>query len=98
MRGIERTRGSLFSDVDLEARVPARHPLRAMRDLADAALDGDLRPFHAHAGRPSIAPGQLRRRDACRGQGLPRRTLRSTAARAKPKDAQDRVSPEVWRS
>ena len=59
MRGIERTGGSLFSHVDLEARVPARHPLRAMRDLVNAslaALDGAFRPLYSHEGRPSIPP------------------------------------------
>ncbi|MCO5965939.1 IS5/IS1182 family transposase, partial [Sinorhizobium meliloti] len=38
MRGGDERTGSLFSYVDLEARVPARHPLRAMRDLVNAAL------------------------------------------------------------
>ena len=64
MRGIERTSGSLFSYVDLEARVPAKHPLRAMRDLADvalAALDGAFQPLYSLAGRPSIPPGQVLR-------------------------------------
>ena len=64
MRGMERTGGSLFSHVDLEARVPARHPLRAMRDLADAslaALDSAFRPLYSLAGRPSIPPGQVLR-------------------------------------
>lgn len=36
-----RSGGSLFSYVDLEARVRADHPLRVIRDLANAAL-GDL--------------------------------------------------------
>ena len=64
MRGIERTSGSLFSYVDLEARVPARHPLRAMRDLVNgtlAALDGAFQPLYSLAGRPSIPPGQVLR-------------------------------------
>ena len=64
MRGIEGTGGSLFSDVDLEALVPARHPLRAIRDLVNAslaALDGDFRLLDSHEGRPSIPPGQLLR-------------------------------------
>ena len=30
--------GSLFGYVDLEARVPADHPLRTIRDLTNAAL------------------------------------------------------------
>jgi len=38
MRGTDERSGSLFSFVDLEARVPAGHPLRAMRELANGAL------------------------------------------------------------
>jgi hypothetical protein len=38
MRGRIGTSGSLFSYVDLETRVPERHPLRAMRDLVNASL------------------------------------------------------------
>jgi len=38
MRGEDRTSGSLFSYLDIEGRIPARHPLRAMRRLTNAAL------------------------------------------------------------
>ena len=38
MRGEDRTSGALLSYVDVEARIPARHPLRAMRRLTNAAL------------------------------------------------------------
>lgn len=31
MRGTDEASGSLFSYVDLEARIPARHPLRTIR-------------------------------------------------------------------
>ena len=41
MRGSDERSGSLFSYVDLEARVRVDHPLRLIRDLANAAL-GDL--------------------------------------------------------
>jgi hypothetical protein len=30
MRGADETSGSLFSNVDLDARIPARHPLRGL--------------------------------------------------------------------
>ena len=36
MRGSDAEAGSLFSYVDLEARVPRDHPLRLIRSLADA--------------------------------------------------------------
>ena len=41
MRGSDERSGSLFSYVDLEARVRADHPLRVIREIANAAL-GDL--------------------------------------------------------
>ena len=64
MRGSDERSGSLFSYVDLEARVRGDHPLRTIRGLANAAL-GDLsRAFTAlytDFGRPSIAPEKLLR-------------------------------------
>jgi transposase len=64
MRGSDEGSGSLFSYVDLEARVRGDHPLRTIREIANAAL-GDLsRAFTAlytDFGRPSIAPEKLLR-------------------------------------
>ncbi len=61
MRGSDERSGSLFSYVDLEARVRSDHPLRAIREIANAAL-GDLSgEFTALFGRPSIAPEKLLR-------------------------------------
>ena len=64
MRGSDERSGSLFSYVDLEARVRADHPLRVIRDLANAAL-GDLSEefgkLYTDFGRPSIAPEKLLR-------------------------------------
>ena len=59
MRGVDERFGGLFSYVDLEARVPADHPLRAIRVLVDEALDalsGDFARLYSRTGRPSIAP------------------------------------------
>jgi transposase/IS5 family transposase len=64
MRGEDRTVGALFSYVDIEARIPARHPLRAMRRLTDAALlelDQAISRLYERHGRPSIAPERLLR-------------------------------------
>jgi transposase len=64
MRGGEVRSGSLFSYVDLEARVPRSHPLRTIRALVDVALarlDGDFEAIYAPIGRPSIPPEQLLR-------------------------------------
>jgi transposase len=64
MRGSDERSGSLFSYVDLEARVRGDHPLRTIRGLANTAL-GDLsRAFaelYTDFGRPSIAPEKLLR-------------------------------------
>ena len=38
MRGSESQQGSMFSYVDLEARIPKSHPLRRIRSLVDKAL------------------------------------------------------------
>ena len=64
MRGSDRQTGSLFSFVDLEARVPAKHPLRKIRQIvndAPATLDGEFSRLYASEGRPSIAPEKLLR-------------------------------------
>jgi transposase len=64
MRGSDGRAGALFSYVDLETRVPAGHPLRAVRTIVDATL-ADLSPelakLYAPLGRPSIPPEQLLR-------------------------------------
>lgn len=64
MRGSDELAGSLFSYVDLEARVRGDHPLRAIREIANAALSDLSRVFSAlytDFGRPSIAPERLLR-------------------------------------
>jgi transposase len=56
--------GSLFSYIDLEARVRWDHPLRAIREIANAALaalSGDFATLYSGLGRPSIAPEKLLR-------------------------------------
>lgn len=64
MRGSDERSGSLFSYVDLEARVRGDHPLRVIREIANAALNDLSRDFAAlytDFGRPSIAPEKLLR-------------------------------------
>ena len=62
MRGQQERSGSLFSYVSIEDRIPASHPLRRIRKLADQALDR-LNPtfckLYAAEGRPSVPPEQL---------------------------------------
>ncbi|KPN62636.1 transposase, partial [Aliiroseovarius crassostreae] len=38
MRGTDEAIGSLFSYVDLEERIPSRHPLREIRQVVNDAL------------------------------------------------------------
>lgn len=64
MRGHDERPDGLFSYVSLEARVPADHPLRPIRQMTDVALS-HLAPrfaeLYATLGRPSIPPEQLLR-------------------------------------
>ena len=64
MRGSDSRTGSLFSYVDIETRVRPDHPLRTIRQLADAALETlsvDFSQLYSGMGRPSIAPEMLLR-------------------------------------
>jgi transposase len=65
MRGADEGSGSLFSFVDLEARVRRDHPLRPIREIANAALTDLSEDFGAlyppRLGRPSIPPERLLR-------------------------------------
>jgi hypothetical protein len=52
------------SYVGLETRIPANHPLRAIRVLVDealAGLSGDFNRVYSDNGRPSIPPERLLR-------------------------------------
>jgi transposase len=54
----------LFSYVDLEARVPRDHPLRAIRTIVNealTALERDFAALYSPVGRPSIPPEKLLR-------------------------------------
>src|SRR4051812_26619640 len=64
MRGSDERSGSLFSYVDLEARVGVGHPLRTIREMANAALNelsSSFMALYTDFGRPSIAPEKLLR-------------------------------------
>lgn len=64
MRGEDLTSGSLFSYIDIEERVPAKHPLRTIREIVNdvlASLSADFEVMYSHMGRPSIPPEQLLR-------------------------------------
>jgi transposase len=68
MRGWNRQTGKLFSYPSPEALVLPDHPLRAIKRLADAALDrqsSDFAALYAPTGRPSIARETLLRALLC---------------------------------
>ena len=64
MRGTDHQQSTMFSYVSPEDRVPAKHPLRAIRRMTDEALT-ELSPrfdaMYSTEGRPSIAPEKLLR-------------------------------------
>ena len=64
MRGPDERSGSLFSYVDLESRVPAKHPLRTIKGIVDdvlVSLDAEFERLYEGTGRQSIAPERLLR-------------------------------------
>lgn len=64
MRGPDEQQTPMFSYINPEQRIPADHPLRAIRRMADEALRGLSRRFagmYARTGRPSVPPERLLR-------------------------------------
>jgi len=62
MRGTDETSGSLFSYVNLEDRIPTRHPLRRIRQVVNddlASLNADFKALYVPFGRPSITRERL---------------------------------------
>lgn len=60
--GTDEASGSLFSFVDLEERIPLRHPLRKIWQVVNdalASLDVEYEALYIDLGRPSIAPERL---------------------------------------
>jgi transposase len=64
MRGFDSQQSAMYSYLSPEQRVPADHPLRAIREMVDRALKGLSRRFneiYSATGRPSIPPEKLLR-------------------------------------
>src|SRR5690349_16760015 len=64
MRGDDNQQEGMFSYISPEQRVPADHPLRAIRKLVDEILkemSPKFRKLYSDVGRPSIAPERLLR-------------------------------------
>lgn len=64
MRGTDGQQSGMFSYISAERRVPADHPLRAIRAMVEVALRNLSKEFeaiYAKVGRPSIPPEKLLR-------------------------------------
>ena len=64
MRGTDYQQSAMFSYLSPEERVPAHHPLRAIRAMTDVSLEelsAVFQRLYAATGRPSIAPEKLLR-------------------------------------
>ncbi|MGH9579614.1 MAG: IS5 family transposase, partial [Terriglobales bacterium] len=62
MRGTIDPQDHLFCYFSPASRVPAEHPLRAIKGFAEVALarvSAELEALYSHTGRPSIAPERL---------------------------------------
>lgn len=60
--GADEASGALFSHVDLEERIPPRHPLRKIRQVvngAHASLDAEFEAIYTDFSHPSIPPERL---------------------------------------
>lgn len=62
MRGDNNDQSAMYHYFSVESRIPADHPLRPIKKIADEAL-GELSPLfdtmYSHTGRPSIPPERL---------------------------------------
>ena len=64
MRGQDLYQAAMYSYLSPEQRVPADHPLRAIKKMADGLLEELSAVFskmYSDLGRPSIAPEKLLR-------------------------------------
>jgi transposase len=64
MRGTDQQQSGMFSYISAERRVPANHPLRAIRGMVDVALrnmSSQFEEMYSRVGRPSIPPEKLLR-------------------------------------
>lgn len=62
MRGEDSRQGSMIVFMNIEDKIPANHPLRSIRKLADSVLKGMDEVFddmYSNVGRPSIPPERL---------------------------------------
>src|SRR5262245_22631192 len=92
MRGSDELTGSMFSYVNIEARIPANHPIRIIRRVVNevlAGLDAEFTAMYSGIGRPSIAPERLLRGSLMGCRRLPA-IHRVTLRQAGPKQRRHR--------
>ncbi|MCX7680117.1 MAG: hypothetical protein N2316_13000 [Spirochaetes bacterium] len=60
MRGTDiQAQLEMYSYIPLERRIPAKHPLRKIREILDSVLeemDEEFNALYSHTGRPSVSP------------------------------------------
>jgi len=64
IRGHDQRSGDLFSYIDIEERIPAKYPLRIIRELVNEVLvsfSSDFEAMYSQMSRRSIPPEQLLR-------------------------------------
>lgn len=63
MRGNNKSQqAELYSYIPIESRIPAKHPLRKIKEIIDSALEEmnkDIDALYSHTGRPSIPPEMI---------------------------------------
>lgn len=63
MRGTDsQSQTEMYSYIPLETRIPAKHPLRKIREIVDSVLedmDKEFNALYSHTGRPSVPPEML---------------------------------------
>src|SRR5688572_11116178 len=92
MRGTDKRSGELFSYVDLDQRVRADHPLRAIREVADEALkalSGEFAKLYSVMRRPSIPPEMLLRAMLLQALYSVRSERQLTVGRGRQREAWD---------
>ena len=98
MCGSDAVSGSLFSYVDLEDRIPAKHPLRLVREIVNEvleALDAGFAKMYAALGRPSIPPEKLLRGSLLQAFYTIRVMLKACLRHDTPADGAARLQPAV---
>lgn len=69
MRGTDHQQADMYSYISAEVRIRADHPLRPIREMADAALKNMSERFdamYARTGRPSTLPRSCCERNGSR--------------------------------